>query len=71
MRQPSIEVAQYWAKTGTDILFTENSPFNETVDKDKLEENLYNQILKNLVDHNTSDISEEQLQNCINNSKID
>lgn len=69
MRQPTTEIAQYWAKTGTDILFDEKDPFNGTVNKDKLEINLYNQILINLVDHNTAEISEEQLQKCIELSK--
>ena len=70
MREPSIELAKYWARIGTEILFAEKDPFNGTVDKEKLEEKLYNQILINLVDHNTSDISEQQLQECINNSRI-
>lgn len=69
MREPSIEVAKYWAKTGTEVLFCEKDPFNGEVDREKLETNLYNQILKNIVDHNTSDVSEGQLQKCIEDAK--
>ena len=42
-RTPTTDVAKYWAKTGTDILF-EGNIFDETVSKEKLEYNLYNQI---------------------------
>ncbi|MFA7157042.1 MAG: hypothetical protein WC123_05045 [Bacilli bacterium] len=70
MRQSTIDTAKYWAKTGTDILFTDENPFNGTVSKESLEEKLYCQILKNLVDHNTAEISEQQLQICINESTI-
>lgn len=69
MRQPTIDVAKYWAKTGVDVLFAEADPFDGEVNRDTLEENLYQQILINIVDHNTSDVSEEQLQECITLSK--
>jgi len=69
MRQPTIEVAKYWAKTGAEVLFAEKDPFDGLVDQEILENELYNQILRNIVDHNTSDISEGQLQKCIEDAR--
>lgn len=68
MKQPTIDIAKYWAKTGADILFTGKNPFNGTVDKEIFEKKLYFQILKNLIDDNTAEISEQQLQACIKES---
>jgi hypothetical protein len=63
--EPTVELAKYWAKTGADILFEEKDPFQGQVSKEKLEQNLYNQILINILEHETSDLSEEQFQMCV------
>lgn len=68
--EPTSELAKYWAKTGADILFDGTDPFKGCVSKEKLEENLYNQILINILEHETSDLSEEQFQKCVELSKI-
>jgi hypothetical protein len=69
-QQKTVEVALYWAKTGTEILFSEDKVLSKTLAKEKLEENLYNQILQNLIDHDTFEMSEEQFQNCVTASKL-
>jgi len=69
LRMPTEEVARYWAKTGAEVLFAEKDMFNGTVSKEKLETNLYEQMIVNLLELDTSDISEEQLQHCIELSK--
>jgi hypothetical protein len=69
MRDLTTETAMFWAETGTDVLFDEGDPFNGEVSKETLKLNIYNRILINIIDHETYDISEAQLQECINNSK--
>lgn len=70
LRTKTSDLARYWAKTGTDILFSEKDPFDGSVSKEKLENNLYDQIIINIVNFETTDVSEEQLQACIEKSKI-
>lgn len=69
LRTSTEDTARYWAKTGTDILFSESDPFDGKVSKEKLEQNLYNRILMNIIDHETTDVSEAQLAECIELSK--
>lgn len=69
LRTSTEDTARYWAKTGTDILFSEADPFDGKVSKDKLEQNLYNRILMNIIDFETTDVSEAQLAECIELSK--
>lgn len=69
LKTPTNDVARYWAKTGAEVLFAEKDLFDGQVSKEKLEDNLYLQILKNLLESDTSDISEDQLQDCIERSK--
>lgn len=69
LRNKTSDLARYWAKTGTDILFSESDPFDGKVSKDKLEQNLYNRILMNIIDFETTDVSEAQLAECIELSK--
>lgn len=68
--EPTLELAKFWARTGTEILFESADPFDGQVSKEKLEANLLNQILENILKHETTDISEEQFQKCIDLSKI-
>lgn len=68
--EPTSELARFWAKIGTDILFDGTDPFQGTVSREKLEANMYNQILINILEHETSDLSEEQFQKCVELSKI-
>jgi len=68
--EPTSELARFWAKTGTDILFDGTDPFQGSVSREKLEQNMYNQILINILEHETSDLSEEQFQKCVELSKI-
>ena len=68
--EPTSELAKHWAKVGTNILFDGTDPFQGTVSKEKLEQNLYNQILINILEHETSDLSEEQFRKCIDLSKM-
>jgi len=69
LRTSTEDTARCWAKTGTDILFSESDPFDCKVSKEKLERNLYNRILINLVDLETPEVSEVQLKECIELSK--
>ena len=69
LRTTTEDTARYWAKTGTDILFSESDPFEGTVSKEKLEQNLYNQILINIIEFETPDVSEAQLKEYIELSK--
>lgn len=69
LRTKTSDLARYWAKTGTAILFSEADPFDGKVSKDKLEQNLYNRILMNIIDFETTDVSEAQLAECIELSK--
>lgn len=69
LRTSTEDTARYWAKTGTDILLSESDPFDGKVSKDKLEQNLYNRILMNIIDFETTDVSEAQLAECIELSK--
>ena len=69
LRTSTEDTARYWAKTGTAILFSESDPFDGKVSKDKLEQNLYNRILMNIIDFETTDVSEAQLAECIELSK--
>jgi hypothetical protein len=68
--EPTSELAKHWANVGTSILFDGTDPFQSTVSKEKLEQNLYNQILINILEHETSDLSEEQFRKCVELSKI-
>jgi hypothetical protein len=68
--EPTAELAKYWAKTGAGILFEEMDPFQGQVSKEDLEQNLYNQILRNILEHETSDLSEDQFRKCVELSKI-
>jgi hypothetical protein len=69
LNNSTAEVARYWAKTATSILFDDSKLISENVSKIKFETNVYDQILRNIIDHNTTDISEAQFQECINLSK--
>lgn len=69
LRTSTEDTARYWAKIGTDILLSESDPFDGKVSKDKLEQNLYNRILMNIIDFETTDVSEAQLAECIELSK--
>jgi hypothetical protein len=70
LRDTTEEVAAYWAKEGTDIIFAESDPFKGQVSREKLEQNLKNQILKNILEEETAEISEVQFVECIEQSKI-
>ena len=69
LRTTTEDTARYWARTGTSILFSESDPFDGTVSKEKLEQNLYNQILINIIEFETPDVSEAQLKEYIELSK--
>jgi hypothetical protein len=70
VKSPTVELARYWARTGTEILFDGTDPFLGTVSKEKLEENLYNKIFIKILEHETTDLSEAEFQKCIELSKI-
>lgn len=57
--------AKYWAKLGTDVLFSESDPFAGRVCKVTLEKELYKKILRNLVTSDTHDLTEKEFQECI------
>ncbi len=69
LRTTTEDTARYWAKTGADILFAETDPFEGTVSKEKLEQNLYNKILINIVEFEIPEVSEAQLKECIELSR--
>jgi len=64
------DLARFWAKTGSEILFAESDPFQGKVDREKLEENLYNEILRKIIDHETTDLTENEFKTCVELSKL-
>lgn len=69
VKSPTIELARYWAEEATAILFSEGDPFAGSVDQNKLKENIYNEIIRKLVDEETFELSEEEFQECVRLTK--
>jgi len=57
--------ARFWAETGVEILFSEGDPFSGNVDKTRLVDILYNTTLKKLLEEDTSELSEEEFNQCV------
>ena len=70
LRNKTAETALFWAKTGADILFSESDPFDGKVSREVLEKNLYDEILRKLVDHDTTELTEEEFKKCVELSKL-
>ena len=57
--------ARVWAETGVEILFSEGDPFSGKVDRARLIDILYNTTLKKLIEEDTSELSEEEFNQCV------
>jgi len=57
--------ARFWAETGVEILFSEGDPFSGKVDRYQLINILYNTTLKKLLEEDTSELSEEEFNQCV------
>jgi len=57
--------ARFWAETGVEILFSEGDPFSGKVDRARLIDILYNTTLKKLIEEDTSELSEEEFNQCV------
>lgn len=70
VESPTIELAKYWSEEAVGILFSEGDPFGGSVDQAKLKENIYNEIIRKLVDEETFELSEEEFQECVRLAKL-
>lgn len=61
--------ARFWAETAVEILFSEGDPFAGLVDRDSLVTQIEAATLLKLVTEDTPDLSEEEFNECIKNSK--
>lgn len=61
----TMEHATKMAEMAVDILFSDGDPFNGTVDKDSLEQEIKLATLKRLVTVDDDLLSEEEFQSCI------
>jgi hypothetical protein len=62
--------ARFWAETAVEILFSEGDPFKGQVNRDSLVTEIEAATLLKLVTEDTADLSEEEFEECIKNSKI-
>ena len=70
VKSPTIELAKYWSDEAVGILFSEGDPFGGSVDPEKLKQNIYNEIIRKLVDHETFELSESEFQECVRLAKL-
>lgn len=62
--------AKFWAETAVDILFSDGDPFAGKIDRLKLETEIEAATLLALVTRDEPEITEEEFQQCLSNSKI-
>ena len=70
VKDSTVELAKYWAKTGVDILFDGADPFKGSVSREKLEDNLYNKIFIKILEQETFELTEEEFLLCVELSKL-
>ena len=61
--------ARFWAETAVEILFSDGDPFKGKVNKDSLVTEIEAATLLKIVTQDIPDLTEEEFQECIKNSK--
>jgi len=66
----TLDHATVTAQMAIDILYSEGDPFNEPIDKSRLQWEIRQATLKKLVMEDSDILDEAEFQECINNSKL-